>query len=288
MTCPGALLFAALTVGTWNGEWFPSGRAEHRAAPEVESRTIADAAAMIDEALALVDPAGTNDLILCFNEMRRGSAGELLRRLHRRDLAIAIESGYRRRDRYDMQQDVIATSLPVVQANWSRWKNAKGETPPRGYAHALVVVSPAVTASVYAVHLKSNYAQKTPADAELNRVKRRRAVEQLIRQEAPARRRPPSNAIIAGDFNADAWRREFAADRIFALLEAAGFANLLSELSPDRRTTYSGRYGGSALDYIIVRGFVAEGLPLVYDSGGLSDHNPVFINLVPVSAGGAR
>lgn len=285
MTGCGALLFAALTVGTWNGEWFPSGRAEHRAAPEVEARTIADAARMLDEALALADPAGTNDLILCFNEMRRGSAGELIRRLRRRDLAIAIESGYRRRDRYDMQQDVIATTLPVVEANWSRWKNAKAETPPRGYAHALVVVSPAVTAAVYAVHLKSNYGQKTAADAELNRIKRRRSVEQLIRQEAPSRRHRPSNAVIAGDFNADAWRREFALDQIFELLEAAGFANPLADLAPGRRITYRGRQGGATLDYVIVRGFAVEGLPLVHDCGGLSDHNPVFVNLIPKREG---
>ena len=31
------LLLAAVVVGTWNGNWFPSGRAEHRAHPDVEA-----------------------------------------------------------------------------------------------------------------------------------------------------------------------------------------------------------------------------------------------------------
>ena len=36
-------IFAAVVVGTWNGNWFPSGRAEHRAHPDVEAATSAAA-----------------------------------------------------------------------------------------------------------------------------------------------------------------------------------------------------------------------------------------------------
>ena len=28
-----------ITIATWNGNWFPSGRAEHRAHPDVEAAT---------------------------------------------------------------------------------------------------------------------------------------------------------------------------------------------------------------------------------------------------------
>ena len=66
----GLILVAAIVVGTWNGNWFPSGRAEHRAHPDVEAATISAAAKMLAGGLQEVDPAGTNDIILCLNEIR--------------------------------------------------------------------------------------------------------------------------------------------------------------------------------------------------------------------------
>ena len=36
MTSGLAVMLAAVVVGTWNGNWFPTGRAEHRAHPDVE------------------------------------------------------------------------------------------------------------------------------------------------------------------------------------------------------------------------------------------------------------
>ena len=66
-----AAILAAVVVGTWNGRWFPSGRAEHRANPEVEAATVSAAGRMLKEALAEIDPEGTNDVILCLNAIRR-------------------------------------------------------------------------------------------------------------------------------------------------------------------------------------------------------------------------
>ena len=65
-----AALLAAVVVGTWNGNWFPSGRAEHRAHPNVEEATSIAAAKMLARGLAEIDPSGTNDVILCLHEMR--------------------------------------------------------------------------------------------------------------------------------------------------------------------------------------------------------------------------
>ena len=49
-------LFAhgGVVVGTWNGNWFPSGRAEHRAHPSVELATTEVAANMLSSALAAI------------------------------------------------------------------------------------------------------------------------------------------------------------------------------------------------------------------------------------------
>ena len=282
MSCFAARLLAAVVVGTWNGNWFPSGRAEHRAHPEVEAATIRAAAKMLAKGLATADPSGTNDVVLCLHEIRGPRvASNLVARIGRKGLRVAVISGYRRRDRFDQQQDVIATTLPVAEANWSKWKNAAHATPPRGYAFAAVVVSPAVTANVYAVHLKSNYGATTQHLRDLNCEKRTRAVAQIIEQEGGNRGRKRRPVILAGDMNADRWRTEFATEEIFGALEAAGFQNPLSLLPPAERATHpNARHGDSALDYVFARGMKCVAKPRIVPNDGLSDHYALFVTLV--------
>ena len=139
-----------ITVATWNGNWFPSGRAEHRAHPDVEAATTVAAGKMLAASLRAADPTGSNAVILVLNEIRGPrSVSNLIERIGIPGLRLASISAYRRRDRFDAQQDVIATTLPVVDHGWSTWRSEKRETPPRGYARAQIVFSPAVTATVY-------------------------------------------------------------------------------------------------------------------------------------------
>ena len=273
-----ALIVAATVVATWNGNWFPSGRAEHRAHPDVEAATIEAAAKMLAKGLAEVDPEGTNDVILCLHEMRGPRVvSNLVEKIGRKGLKMASISGYRRRDRFDQQQDAIATTLPVASASWSKWRTAGKETPPRGYAFAAIVVEPAVTAHVYAVHLKSNYGDNTDEKRALSRAKRTHSIMQLLDQEKPTKRgRAAHPVIIAGDMNADKWAREFAQERIFSDLDAAGFANPLELLPQSRRGTHpSKRYGDSALDYVFVRGANGRAARII-PNDGLSDHLALF------------
>ncbi|MBO7684009.1 MAG: endonuclease/exonuclease/phosphatase family protein [Kiritimatiellae bacterium] len=275
MTGGLAAMLAAVVVGTWNGNWFPSGRAEHRAHPDVEEATSFAAAKMLARGLAEADPSGTNDVILCLHEMRGPrAASNLVARIGRSGLRVVSVSGYRRRDRFDQQQDAIATTLPVAASSWSRWRLAGKETPPRGFAFASVVTGHSVTANVYAVHLKSNYGATTPELRALNRAKRARAAAELVAIE-----RKGAHVIVAGDMNADKWRKEFAEERLFSTFEKAGFANPLAQLPADARGTHpSSRYGDSALDYVFVRGFTAR-RPTIVPNDGLSDHYALFIVL---------
>ena len=268
-------------VGTWNGNWFPSGRAEHRAHPDVEAATVSASARMLADGLKAVDPDGTNDVILCLNEIRGPkAASNLVAQIGRKGLCVASVSGYRRRDRFDQQQDVIATTLPVAEAHWSRWKVFGKETPPRGYAFAAVVVDPATTANVYAVHLKSNYGATTKEAAVLNRAKRTHAIAQIVDQEKRKRGRPDRPVVVAGDMNADRWRKEFADEELFGMLERAEFANPLGSLSADARGTHPSRkWGDSALDYIFCRGLKPVDMPRIIPNDGLSDHYALFVLL---------
>lgn len=274
------LALAAVTLATWNGKWFPSGRAEHRASPEVEARTVASAGRMIGDAFTRIDPSGTNDIVLCLNEMRnKETVLALAKATGRADLKLAAISAYRRRDRFDQQQDAILTTLPVAACAWSRWRVEKARTPPRGYVYADLVFPGAVTTRVYAVHLKSNYGQRNEADAELNRLKRTAAIEQIVEQEAPKYGKFRRPLILAGDMNADAWQKGSEKELMFPALDKAGFQNVLALLPPNERITLpgSGRWKGSALDYIFLRGLEAKAAPSVVPARGISDHNLVMV-----------
>lgn len=285
-----AALVAAVIVGTWNGNWFPSGRAEHRAHPDVEDATITAAAQMLADGLKSLDPEGTNDVILCLGEMRGPrEVSNLVQRIGRTGLKVAVVSRYRRRDRFDMQQNAIATTLPVTEARWSRWKSRKGVLPPRGYAFAAVVVDPATTANVYAVHLKSNYGQgRDPERIADNRSKRGASIRQIIETES-RRNRPARAVVIAGDFNADRWRREFSEETTFPDLEKAGFSDIASLLPENRRFTHPNRrHGNSLLDYIFCHGMKPAGEPLTVSARNLSDHMALFVVLKTLPEGPDR
>lgn len=269
----------AVIVGTWNGDWFPSGRAEHRANPEVEAATIRASGKMIARGLAKIDTNGTEDVILTFNEMRnREVADALVAAIGRTNLVVASISGYRRRDRFDYQQDFIATTLPVAQADWAYWEFAEGIKPPRGYAHAAIVVEPAVTAQVYAVHLKSNYGSSNPETAKFNERLRTLAMDQLI-----AKGTNDAYVIYSGDFNADFSKVSPSNETYFAALTKAGFFNTMATLKKRSRGTYRNRrYGNSTLDYVMTKGFeLGEEKPRLVPNDELSDHWLVLMQLKP-------
>lgn len=294
-----ACLLAAVVVGTWNGQWFPSGRAEHRAPEAVEAETIRMAGERLAEGLRAVDPDGTNEVILCLNEIRGlCEATNLVAQIGRPGLRVAVITGYRRRDRFDMQQDVIATTLPVADPGWSKWKIYRRQFLPRGYARTAVILEPAVTANVYSVHLKSNYGQTSAELEEANRLQRTKAVEQLLAIEpSPTSRRrknaPPRRpVIIAGDFNADRWSARFKKETLFDLFAQAGFADVFAGVPETARVTYpgKGRWSNSTFDYIMFRGFVCGGPTRVIPAQGVSDHNPVFtvLQIQPPEETGSR
>ena len=140
-----------------------------------------------------------------------------------------------------------------------------------------MVVSPTVTANVYAVHLKSNYGANTALKRDFNREKRANAVGQLMEIERRKRGRKNPPVIIAGDLNADCWRKEFAEEKIFTMMASAGFVNSLALLPEHARGTHpSKKWGDSALDYIMTRDFEILSAPRIIPNDELSDHYALF------------
>lgn len=280
-----SIFLLALVVGTWNGNWFPSGRAEHRASPAKEERTVELAAEMLSDGLDRVDPSGKDDVVICLNEMRNAAVvSNLLSKMRRKDLRLAVITRYRRRDRFDQQQDAIITSMPAVESRWAVFRKTSdySSNPPRGYAYSAVISDGgSVTTGVYAVHLKSEYGATRESIRASNRKKRASAAKQIVAMEKPRgrgkKKSPPSRVIVAGDINADKWNPYFAKDSVFSVFEDAGFDNVFRGMeAEDRDTRHTSRWGASTIDYILPR--LPEKVRRVHieKTNGASDHNAVF------------
>ena len=244
------LIFAVL-AGSWNLKWFPSGRAEHRASARVESANIADAADVIR---ANLKGAGR---VLFLQEMRDAKAcSNLVVAIGDTNLKVAVASAFRdfRDNRLQWQQLGIVTDMPVLKTEWKYSKKADGMFVPRGYAYALLDGGEEGRIACFCVHLKSNYGAKKAAKKKENMLKREAAIRQVL---AAAEKCGADRILIAGDFNSDRFQRAFKDERMFPMLESAGFKDGWEGTDPSQRGTHPGssRYPDSTLDYVFYKGY---------------------------------
>ena len=266
-----SLLVFAVVAGTWNLKWFPSGRAEHRAAPRVEAANIHDAADVIRNSLK------GRGRILFLQELRDPQAcTNLVAAVGDTNLHVAVATAYRdhRDNRLQWQQLAIVTDLPVVETEWKYAKRANGQFVPRGYAYALLDGGTEGMIACFCVHLKSNYGARRPEVKEANAAKREAGLKQVV--EA-AKACGAKKVLIAGDFNADRFQRQFKDERIFPMLEKAGFADGWEGVPLAERGTHPGntRYPDSTLDYIFHRGFGKPVSRALAPADPVSDHRLV-------------
>ena len=244
------LIFAVL-AGSWNLKWFPSGRAEHRSSARVESANIADAADVIRANLKGVGR------VLFLQEMRDAKAcTNLVVAIGDTNLKVAVVSAFRdfRDNRLQWQQLGIVTDMPVLKTEWKYSKKADGMFVPRGYACALLDGGEEGRIACFCVHLKSNYGAKKAAKKKENMLKREAAIRQVL---AAAENCGADKILIAGDFNSDRFQRAFKDERIFSMLESAGFRDAWEGTDPSQRGTHPGRsrYPDSTLDYVFYKGY---------------------------------
>lgn len=244
------LIFAVL-AGSWNLKWFPSGRAEHRASARVESANIADAADVIR---ANLKGAGR---VLFLQEMRDAKAcSNLVVAIGDTNLKVAVATAFRdfRDNRLQWQQLGIVTDMPVLKTEWKYSKKADGMFVPRGYAYALLDGGEEGRIACFCVHLKSNYGARKAAKKKENMLKREAAIRQVL---AAAENCGADRILIAGDFNSDRFQRAFKDERMFPMLESAGFKDGWEGTDPSQRGTHPGssRYPDSTLDYVFYKGY---------------------------------
>lgn len=262
------LLIFAVLAGSWNLKWFPSGRAEHRASKRVEEANIADAADVIRAGMK------GNGRILFLQEMRdRQSCTNLVVAIGDTNLKVAVATAFRdfRDNRLQWQQIAIATDLPVIEAKWKYAQRSDGLFVPRGYAYALLDGGKEGRIACFGIHLKSNYGARKPAKMLENMRKREAAMRQVL--EA-AKRCGADKILIAGDFNSDRFQKAFKDERIFPMLESAGFKDGWEGAALSERGTHPGntRYPDSTLDYVFYKGFSRVSARSLAPAVPVSDH----------------
>ncbi len=299
-TCLFALFvqiaFGDVLCGTWNLKWFPSGRAEHRAAPPVEATNIVAAADVVREGLqkaGLVSSGesaivGETGVILFFQEVRDSAAcSKLVDAVGATNLTVASVSAYRDWDnRLLWQQCGIATTLPVVESSWSYWKRSATKLfLPRGYAYAVVDAGKDGLIACFCVHLKSNYGATKQEIREQNIQKREIVAKQMVdltnKKIKTADGRVVGRIIIAGDFNTDPTASSFEQEQTFPVLAQAGFVNCFAGLPLEKRGTHPGgkTYPDITFDYVLHRGFAQADEPVLSPAVPLSDHRMVWLRL---------
>lgn len=312
------LLFADLLVGTWNMNWFPSGRAEHSVPVPIAEQRMNVAARSVRDELARNRRPGDH-VVIFLQELRSEQvASNFVARIGIPGLKLASASAFRNFDgRLGWQQVAVATDLPILDASYSWWRKVwirSGVTvmPPRGYAYALLDGGKAGPIACYSVHLKSNYGAKTAEDRESNIHKREYSIRQLVALAEPpkkGRRKPrnqaqvvgvsnaePFRVLVGGDFNTDPFSGDFKDEKTVSLLTDAGFKNCFQGAPLFERSTHPGRgrYPDSTLDFVFHRGFEVQSrrwLAPIAQEGDvtISDHRMVWVVLkTPDSAGRAQ
>ena len=269
------LTLFAVTVGSWNLKWFPSGRAEHRASERVEAANTYDAADIIRAELK-----GTGR-IMFLQEMRSAHAcSNLVAAIGDTNLKVAVVSAFRdfRDNRLQWQQIGIVTDLPVIEAKWEYSKRMNGMFVPRGYAYALLDGGKEGRIACFCVHLKSNYgARKTEKKLE-NMRKREAGMLQVLDAVKGC---GVDKVLIAGDFNSDRFQKALKDEQIFSMLESNGFKDCWDGASLSERGTHPGntRYPDSTLDYVFYNGFSQCSSHSLAPSIPLSDHRMLVVTL---------
>ena len=268
------LIFAVL-AGSWNLKWFPSGRAEHRASARVESANIEDAADVIRANLK------GSGRVLFLQELRDANAcSNLVTAIGDTNLNVAVATAFRdfRDNRLQWQQLGIVTDLPVIKAEWRYSKKADGMFMPRGYAYALLDGGEEGRIACFCVHLKSNYGAKKAAKKKENMLKREAAIRQVL---AAAGNCGADKILIAGDFNSDRFQKAFKDERMFPMLESAGFKDGWEGTDPSERGTHPGnsRYPDSTLDYVFYKGYSRCASRFLAPAVPVSDHRMLTMDL---------
>jgi len=257
----------AITIATWNLEWFPGGKPTSS-----ESERLIHMSGAKDALLDLhID-------ILCLQEVRDwDSVAELVSILPGvQPLVVSRFREFGSSGAITIQQIAIASRWPAESA-WSESFRPSPATPPRGFSFVAIRRGKTVLL-VYSVHFKSNRGEPTSDIA-----KREEAARQLLVHAVEMERLYSGGAkvvtVIAGDFNTDPTDARFASEQTFSLLRE-NFEWAWENVPLAYRVTLpaKGRYPEASFDGFLVRGAEIVSCKSIA-LREVSDHFPVVVSI---------
>lgn len=276
--CFWAISSPALTVVSWNLEWFPGHRAN--STPEEEQAHMKAAR----EALKKLNP----DIFIGIEIKDEAAFKKLVSVIP--ELKAHVVSNFRVSNNQPGKQQIGIASRWPAQSAWSEpWINVVNKLP-RGFSFtALEDPSTHKFLMVYGVHLKSNLnkGKGDEVDQE-NRALRNESARQLIihteSMEKIYKKENIEGWILAGDFNTND-DGQFTNDHVIVDFETAGFWNTWDKTPKEERLTWSGkgRFKPTTFDYILLKGLGKPPANLWSEFKETSDHFPVVVTLTNLS-----
>jgi endonuclease/exonuclease/phosphatase family metal-dependent hydrolase len=261
----------ALTVVTWNLEWFP-GRF-----PNAGNQAKQEQMESAQKALKEIKP----DILLVQELADWSSFQQLVGATS--GLVVHAVSAFRDTTGVTRQQVAIASCLPA-NSTWSENFKRGWAEPPRGFAFAALTLPDGELLFVYSLHLKSNLVNSR-SDEQHNIAKREDAAEQVLAHVNDMIKLYNGykirGVIVGGDFNTNSDDDQFASERTLHLFESSDFWNCWNTVPRLARLSWKGskRFQPTTFDYLFCKNLKQPRASLWRSSGNASDHYPVLLHL---------
>lgn len=270
---------SALTVVTWNLEWFP-GHKQNSTPTEQQAHMKAAKAALKE-----LNP----DIFIGIEIKDEDSFKKLVSVVP--GLKAQVVSDFRiSKNQKGLQQIGIASRWPA-QSAWSEpWKNVVNKLP-RGFSFtAIEDTNSHKFLMVYGLHLKSNLNRgKGDKEDQENRALRNESARQLIfhieYMQDIYKKENIEGWIIGGDFNTND-DGQFTNDHVITNFEEAGFWDTWQNVPQEKRLTWTGkgRYKPTTFDYILLKGLGKPSALALTNFTEVSDHLPVVVTLTNLNS----
>lgn len=257
----------SIRVVSWNLQWFPG----HKPAttPEIAGKHMAEARKVV---------SALKPDILMLQEVRSWqAAAELCESVPglTTHVASAFDKGVLNGR---PQNQVVAATLESDSAWSAKWVGGN-YGPPRGYAFAALDAGGGRFILCWSLHLKSNlgvFEENVSMRAE----SARQLLAHIRDMVALYSQRGPCAVIVAGDMNTSVDDPKFASDPTMAGLTEAGLWWTHKGVPFANRTTIPGEGGfkDNCFDHILTAG-LGQAVASVQSHPGLSDHNPVIVDI---------
>lgn len=257
----------SIRVVSWNLQWFPGHKPE--TTPEVAAKHMAD----VQKVVAALKP----DVLLLQEVRTWQAAAELCESVP--GMATHVVSAFDKGVMNGRPQNQVVAAKMESDSAWSAKWVGGNYGPPRGYAFAALDAGGGRFVLCWSLHLKSNLGV-LEKNISMRAESARQLIAHICGMVALYGKRGPCAVIVAGDLNTSMDDPKFASDPTMAGLMEAGLWWAHKGVPFEKRTTIPGEgsYRDNCFDHIFTAG-LGQAVAFVQSHPGLSDHNPVIVDI---------